>query len=156
MNILFIHQNFPGQFKSLVPALLDKGHDISVLTTSNLTNYSIKNIKVYNYKIKRVSTKGIHPWLIDFETKIIRGEACASAAKELKSNGYYPDVVVAHHGWGESMFLKEIWPKAKLGIYCEFYYASEGQDVGFDPEFPVSEHTLSESRLKLKNLIIFL
>ena len=45
MNILFIHQNFPGQFKSLVPALLDKGHDISVLTTSNLTNYSIKNMK---------------------------------------------------------------------------------------------------------------
>ena len=152
MNILFIHQNFPGQFKSLVPALLDKGHDISVLTTSNLTNYSIKNIKVYNYKIKRVSTKGIHPWLIDFETKIIRGEACALAAKELKSNGYCPDVIVAHHGWGESMFLKEIWPQANLGIYCEFYYASEGQDVGFDPEFPVSKKTLDDSRLKLKNL----
>jgi glycosyltransferase involved in cell wall biosynthesis len=33
------------------------------------------------------------------------------------------------------LFLKEIWPEAKLLVYAEFYYRGEGTDSGFDPEF---------------------
>ena len=62
-----------------------------------------------------------------------------------------PDVIVAHHGWGESLFLKEVWPKAKLGIYCEFFYHPHGADVGFDPEFPATDEG-EVCRLRLKNL----
>lgn len=32
MNILFVHQNFPGQFKFLVPELAQQGHQVSALT----------------------------------------------------------------------------------------------------------------------------
>tara|TARA_B100000780_G_scaffold171646_1_gene120150 strand:- start:1475 stop:1705 length:231 start_codon:yes stop_codon:yes gene_type:complete len=35
-----------------------------------------------------------------------------------------PDVILAHHGWCELMFLKDVWPEAKVAIYCEFYYGS--------------------------------
>jgi glycosyltransferase involved in cell wall biosynthesis len=69
----------------------------------------------------------------------------------MKLQGYMPDVIVAHHGWGESLFLKEVWPEAKLGIYCEFFYHPEGCDVGFDPEFPTLEQG-EVCRLRLKNL----
>jgi len=31
MNILFIHQNFPGQFKHLAPALVKAGHKVTAL-----------------------------------------------------------------------------------------------------------------------------
>jgi hypothetical protein len=44
-------------------------------------------------------------------------------------------VIFGHSGWGETLFLKEIWPKAKLLIYPEFYYNGTGSDTGFDPEF---------------------
>jgi glycosyltransferase involved in cell wall biosynthesis len=73
----------------------------------------------------------------------------------LREAGFVPDVIVAHPGWGESLFLKHVWPEAKLGIYCEFFYRSEGADVGFDPEFPA--HDAGEvCRLQLKNLNNFL
>ncbi|AEG93878.1 a-glycosyltransferase, Glycosyltransferase Family 4-like protein [Ramlibacter tataouinensis TTB310] len=61
-----------------------------------------------------------------------------------------PDVIVAHPGWGESLFLKDVWPAARLGMYCEFYYCTENADVGFDPEFSRAGD-LQASRLRVKN-----
>ena len=47
-----------------------------------------------------------------------------------------PDVIVAHPGWGETLPLRTIFPRARIVLYCEFFYGTEGRDVGFDPEFP--------------------
>lgn len=69
----------------------------------------------------------------------------------MKQAGYAPDVIIAHPAWGESLFLKDVWPKAKLGIYCEFFYHEQGADVGFDPEFEQHDDA-SACRLRLKNL----
>ena len=151
MKILFIHQNFPGQFKFLAPALAAKGHEVAALTPKNNNASECGDVKIHVYTPNRGSARDIHPWVTDFETKIIRGEACFRAALALKENGYTPEIIIAHHGWGESLFLKEIWPKAKIGIYCEFFYQSSGADVGFDPEFP-SRDPGEACRLKLKNL----
>jgi glycosyltransferase involved in cell wall biosynthesis len=86
------------------------------------------------------------------ETKLIRGEACLAAARRLQAQGFEPNVIVAHPGWGESLFLKTLWPRARLGIYCEFFYAAEGADVGFDPEFAPKDALADQCRLALKNL----
>lgn len=69
------------------------------------------------------------------EVKTLRGEAAWQAAVKLRAQGFVPDAIVAHPGWGESLFLNLVWPKARLGIYCEFFYRQQGADVGFDPEF---------------------
>ena len=69
----------------------------------------------------------------------------------MKEGGFEPDVIVAHHGWGESLFLKDVWPKAKLGLYCEFFYHPQDADVGFDAEFPTTDEG-AVCRLRLKNL----
>lgn len=155
MKILFIHQNFPGQFKFLAPALAEAGHDVVAMTMQKVEAANWQGVRLVPYGVSRGSTAGIHPWLADFETKTIRGEACFRAALNLRDTGFVPDVIVAHPGWGESLFLKHVWPKAKLGIYCEFFYRDEGADVGFDPEFPA--HDAGEvCRLQLKNLNNFL
>lgn len=152
MNILFIHQNFPGQFKFLAPALALRGHRVVAMVQNNQASASPwQGVTVLPYPVKRGSTPNLHPWLIDFETKTIRGEACFRAALQMKAQGFVPDVIVAHHGWGESLFLKEVWPEARLGIYCEFFYHPRGADVGFDPEFP-SQDVGEACRLRLKNL----
>jgi len=104
------------------------------------------------YAGARGSTPGIHPWLIDLETKTIRGEACFRAALALKAQGFAPDVVVAHPGWGESLFIKQVWPQARLGIYCEFYYKDAGADVNFDPEFPSADPDGDACRLRMRNV----
>ena len=153
MKILFIHQNFPGQFKFLAPALVKQGHEVFAMTMT-AKSPAVKDwqgVKMLPYKASRGSTPNVHPWVADFETKVIRGEACFRAALKLKESGFIPDVVVAHHGWGESMFLKEVWPTTKVGLYCEFFYKVQGADTGFDPEFPDTDPG-DICRLKLKNL----
>ena len=151
MNILFIHQNFPGQFKHLAPALVSKGHSVRALMISDNSLPEWEGVKIKAYRTERGTTPHIHPWVADFETKTIRGEACFKAAMQLKEEGYTPDKIIAHHGWGESLFIKEVWPSAKLGIYCEFFYLAKGADVGFDPEF-LSDDIAEPCRIGHKNL----
>ncbi|HAB47444.1 MAG TPA: glycosyl transferase [Lautropia sp.] len=151
MNVLFIHQNFPGQFKFLAPALAALGHRVVAMTMQKMERQRWQGVELLPYQAARGSTQGIHPWVGDFETKTIRGEACFRAALKFRESGFMPDAIIAHHGWGESLFLNEVWPKARLGIYCEFYYQTEGGDVGFDPEFP-SRDPGDVCRLRLKNL----
>lgn len=137
MNILFIHQNFPGQFKFLAPALVQRGHHVTAMSMRQYTTDVWQGVHLVNYAANRGSTVGVHPWVADLETKVVRGEACFRAALKMKAQGYVPDVIVAHPSWGESMFLKQVWPQASVGIYAEFFYHAQGADVGFDPEFPV-------------------
>tara|TARA_Y100001968_G_scaffold47895_1_gene38161 strand:+ start:14097 stop:15326 length:1230 start_codon:yes stop_codon:yes gene_type:complete len=151
MKILFIHQNFPGQFKFLAPALIKKGHSVSALCLDENKKQFSREINVIYYQIDKGSTKNIHPYVSDFEAKVIRGEACYLKAIEIKKNGFSPDVIISHHGWGESMFLHHVWPKAKIGLYCEFFYKVSGADVGFDLEF--EPEILSDyNRIQLKNV----
>ena len=152
MNILFVHQNFPGQFKHLAPELARRGHRVLAMTMRRVDPGLWQGVRIVPYGAARGSTPGIHPWVQDFETKAIRGEACFRAALELQREGFEPDVVVAHPGWGESLFLKQVWPRARLGIYCEFFYHAEGADTGFDPEFPARDPAGDACRLRFKNL----
>ncbi|MES3009907.1 MAG: glycosyltransferase [Pseudomonadota bacterium] len=151
MRVLFIHQNFPGQFKHLAPALARLGHEVRALRLNPGPAVVVDGVTVMSYQTTRGSTPQIHPWVVDFETKTIRAEAVHKWACRAKGQGYTPDVVVAHPGWGESLFLKDVWPDIRLGIYGEFFYQSVGADVGFDPEFP-PQNEGDACRLRLKNL----
>jgi len=150
MNILFIHQNFPGQFKHLAPALVSLGHDVTALVLTKTDVRQWNGVKLIHYSLDRGNAKEAHPWTVDFESKVIRGEACLRAALALKKQGYTPEVIAAHPGWGESLFLKEVWPEAKLKLYCEFFYHARGADVGFDPEYSSSDPA-DAGRVTLKN-----
>lgn len=150
MNILFIHQNFPGQFKHLAPELVKAGHTVTALTLAKTTAARWNGVNLVSYELNRGNAKGAHPWTVDFESKVIRGEACLLAALNLKGQGYIPEIILAHPGWGESLFLKEVWPEARLKLYCEYFYQSRGGDVGFDPEFSSSDPT-DAARVALKN-----
>ena len=155
MNILFIHQNFPGQWKNLAPELARRGHNVTALFPRRDVPDSWKGIDLKLYDIERSNARDIHPWILDFESKVVRAEACCRKAEDLAKKGYQPDIIISHPGWGESLFLKHIWPKARLGIYCEFYYHPAGVDVGFDQEFMKGD--LSElCRVQLKNANILL
>ena len=151
MNILFIHQNFPAQFKFLAPELLKRGHDVRAMILSKDEVEKFKGVYIYSYYPSKGSSKEVHPWASDFETKIIRAEAFFKAALKLKNTGYIPDIIIAHHGWGESLFVKQVWPNVRLGIYCEFFYHVNGADTNFDPEFPLDELG-DRCRLILKNI----
>ena len=152
MNLLFVHQNFPGQFKHLAPALARVGHQVKAMA---IDGAGLSEIETMRYRPTRGSSKGIHPFAQEFETKMIRGEACAQAAAQLKHAGFNPDVIAANPGWGESLFLKDVWPGAKVLLLLEFFYAARGLDFDFDPEF--ARHALpADARLRAKNAHLLL
>lgn len=152
MNILFVHQNFPGQFKHLAPALARAGHQVAAL---GIDGTGLPGIPMYRYRPARGSTRDIHPWVMDFETKVIRGEACAAAAMQLKAQGFKPDVIVVNPGWGEQLFLKDVWPGARMLALIEFFYAAHGLDCDFDPEFS-KPGFVSDARVRVKNANLLL
>jgi len=101
------------------------------------------------------SSKNIHPLATEFETKVIRGQACANKLLDLKKNGFYPDLIIGHPGWGELLFAREVYPKAKQIHFIEFYYRFVGADMSFDPEF--SNDSLAErERIYIKNTHLIL
>jgi glycosyltransferase involved in cell wall biosynthesis len=151
MRILFIHQNFPGQFKHLAPVLVQQGHEVVAISNRADSPPTWSGVRIVTYRNEQQTAKNIHPWLADFEPKVIRAEAVFRVALQLRQSGFTPDVIVAHPGWGDSMFIKQVWPDAKLGLYCEFHYLQSGTDVGFDPEFPV-DLANAGCRIALKNL----
>lgn len=134
MKVLLVHQNFPGQFLHLAPELKRRGHDVLALT--DLLNKRESDTRTLRY---RHDPPPVDPQACrlgrNYTTQSDRGVTVARACLRLRrETGYVPDVIFGHSGWGETLFLKEVWPEAKLIVYAEFYYRGQGADVGFDPE----------------------
>jgi glycosyltransferase involved in cell wall biosynthesis len=150
MTILFVHQNFPGQFKHIMNALAHQSH--IALCIENPVEALPQAWQVYRYGISQGNQPGLIPWLQDLETKTIRGEACAKAANHLRKNGLTPSLIVGHPGWGELTFLRDIWKDVPIITYQEIYYQPEGFDYDFDPELQAPLDWQSRARLKLKTV----
>lgn len=94
-------------------------------------------LRVLGYQLPPDVRSQAHPYLRDFEGHVRRGQMVVRLLLQLRdAKGFQPDVVVAHPGWGEALFLRDVFPQARHVQYCEFYYHGQGSDVGFDPEFP--------------------
>lgn len=153
MRILFIHQNFPGQFRHLAPALAAQGHDVLALTI-NRPAAALPGVKVLMYQPQAFQAQAGTPEdaaLLELRNKMARGEAVARVLEGLKQQGYSPDVIYAHSGWGEAFYVKDVFPDARLLVYAEYFYQSAGGDSNFDPEFSRPSEGAAR-RLQTKNL----
>ena len=131
-RILFVHNTFPGRFNFLLPSLKERGHSCAAIASGGRDT---PGIPLLRWKTTRGSTKGIFEVATRAEADFIRGRAAAECALRLRKDGFIPDLVIGHPGWGETTYIKEIFPNAKQILQGEFYYRSSGGDVGFDPEF---------------------
>ncbi|MDK8871533.1 glycosyltransferase [Paracoccus sp. SSJ] len=132
MKILFVHQNFPAQFLHLAPALAARGHHVVGLTDEK--NPRPSPVRVVRYKTP--PELNLSPMLGRAYSEMAeRGWLAARGCRALRDrHDYTPDLIFGHSGWGETLFLREIWPDAKLLVYAELMYRTRGHDVGFDPE----------------------
>lgn len=137
-TILFIHQNFPGQFLHLSRSLAQNNR---VLFITRKTPNRIGGVQLLVYDLSRKPTPNIHSYLARSEEGILHGQAVARVLLELQKKGVRPDVIVGHSGWGETQFVKDVFPDVPLLSYFEFYYHATGADVGFDPHYPSSPET---------------
>ena len=148
-KFLFIHQNFPGQFVHIATELARLGHEVVAL---GIKGHDVAGVKFLRYQPQAPGRVSGVEAAIDFETKIVRGIACAQVMEQLKSSGFTPDVVVAHPGWGEALFCKDVWPAVRLLMFAEFFYGTEGTDYNFDAEF-TADTLAARIRLRIKNSV---
>lgn len=149
MNILFVHQNFPGQYLHLARHLAAQpGHRVVAL--SQRRDGDLPGVQTIRYRPQREITAGVHHYLKPTEAGVLNAQAVARAALELKRSGFTPDVMLGHNGWGEIWYLKDVFPTTPLIGYFEFFYHLHGADVGFDPaEKPRFD---TGPRIRTKNL----
>lgn len=132
-DVLFVHNNFPAQLGFVAKKLAAEGHRVVAIASE--TGRAVDGVRLVTWSSKRGTTEGILPAAIRAEADLIRGGAAAQAALALKAEGFEPALIIGHPGWGETTYLREIFPAAKQVLYAEYYYRSQGGDVGFDPEF---------------------
>ncbi|MBL8352195.1 MAG: glycosyltransferase family 4 protein [Burkholderiaceae bacterium] len=141
MKILLVHQNFPGQYKHLVTALAG-APGVQVVAMGDHQNVAMRpappGIERVTYSPTREPAPAVHPYLRHVEKAVLRGQATARKALELRRRGFVPDLICVHAAWGEALYLRDIFPRSPILAYFEFYYRARGADMGFDPEFPIS------------------
>jgi glycosyltransferase involved in cell wall biosynthesis len=151
MRVLFVHQNFPGQYRHLAAAMAArKGCRVVGLGQDNTS--SIPGITQVRYEPPAPGKTTPHAYLVRTENYIRRGQAVARGAIQLRERGFRPDLICAHPGWGEGLFLRDVFPDAKMIFYWEYFFHAKGGDIGFDP--PGLEVSLDEAaRIRVQNTV---
>ncbi len=134
MIYLFIHQNFPAQYRHLARHFAEqRGNSVYFVTQPN--NNQMAGVKKLVYTPEMGDRAAIHPFTYELDAGIRTGLAAAEQCSLLEQQGIRPDIIIGHNGWGETLFVKDIFPDVPLLAYFEFFYHFRGVDMGFDPEY---------------------
>jgi glycosyltransferase involved in cell wall biosynthesis len=134
MNILFVHNNFPAQYRHIARALV-RDPNVRLAAVGTTMSQGMNGVDLRKYSLIDADVSTTHPFARRFDLECRRAEQVLYALSSLSSSGFVPDLIMAHPGWGEALPLRTIFPKARILLYCEFYYAVKDRDVGFDAEF---------------------
>jgi glycosyltransferase involved in cell wall biosynthesis len=160
VRLLFVHQNFPGQYRHIAPWFATRGgHEVvAVGEKQNVLSQrpNFPGVKLMGYELPKLEPEKVTPFNQSVVRAIHRGRTVAKGCIALARSGFRPDVVFTHLGWGEALFLKDIFPDAKVLLYCEFFYRARGGDVGFDKEFPSSPESILRLRVMNAPLLMSL
>ncbi len=150
MKYLLVHQNFPGQFLHLVRHLVQSGeHEVVFLTEPNPN--AIAGVRKVPYRKPPPVSPDTHWAVREFDAALRRADIVGQTAANLKQLGFIPDIIIGHHGWGEMLNLPDVWPGVPMLGYMEFFYHTDGIDVGFDAEFPIP--VADFPRVRAKNAV---
>ncbi len=150
MKFLFVHQNYPGQFLHITRHLVTANrHELVFITEPNPNE--IAGVRKVPYTRPNLDSPDTHIAARELDNGVKRAETVFKTAFGLRHLGYTPDIIIGHHGWGEMLNLRDLWPDSAMLGYFEFYYQFDRADVGFDPEFPADP--LDFPRIRAKNAI---
>ncbi len=136
-SVLFVHNNFPGQFRHIAAHLAqDPRFGVTAFTSGSAR--PIPGVRLLRYQLptELPESVSVHPFARRFEGECARAEQVMYLGTSLRAEGVEPDIIFVHPGWGEALPLRVLFPSARICTFCEFYYHPVGADVGFDREFP--------------------
>lgn len=148
MKFLFVHQNMPGQYRELVSWLAQGGeHQIVFLTQRR--DLQLDGVVTRIYQPIHKPSPDAFALSKHWEEASAVGFSVADSARKLEQeDGFVPDIIIGHTGWGELTFLKDIWPNVPIIGFFEYYYRLTGGIVGFDPEEPINDQAAFFARVR--------
>jgi glycosyltransferase involved in cell wall biosynthesis len=149
VNILFIHPNMPGQYKHLARAFgAEGGHRIFFVTKH--ASAEIAGVTRITYAMPKLEgPPPTHRYLATTTRAVMQGQQVWRVCDQLqRREKFTPDIIVGHPGWGDMLFLKDLFPHAKILSFFEFYYRATGADVGFEELVTADDH----ARIRMKNM----
>ncbi|MEG3166462.1 glycosyltransferase family 4 protein [Sphingomonas sp. PB2P19] len=155
MDILFIHQNMPAQFKNLAPAIGASGRH-RVIFVTRVKGPDLPGVRRVGYEGPRPAGSATHHYVRLYEAGVRYGQQVVRQLQTLKREGFDPAIVIGHPGWGEMLFVKDVFPRAVVLSYSEFYYRGSGADIGFDPDHPADLETVCRARARNAHLLLSL
>lgn len=153
MRVLFLHNNFPAQYRHIATALAADPANQVVFVTKN-TDVNLAGIQKVVFAPSREAHPSTHHYVRSLESAVLEGQAVYRVTQQLKDSGFVPDVICGHVGWGNSLFIKDVFPDVPFLCYMEWFYHARGTDADFDPEFPLDEDDVL--RIRIKNASVLL
>ncbi len=137
-KILFIHPNYPGQFKHIIPALRSTGeYQIAYISRKRSTpNSEGLLIEQYEFK-KKPRGAGVHRYLHLTHEAVRESREVCICANNLSAKGFVPDIIVGHTSWGGLLFMRDMFPDSRIIGYCELYASAEYDHLTADGQ-PIS------------------
>lgn len=129
MRILFVHNTFPAQFGDFAIWLAAQGWDVTYATAT--PDASAPGVRVMPFRPHRDPSPKTHPYAQPLDRAVLYAQGFARAALAARQEGFSPDVVVTHAGWGPGMFARDIFPNARCVAYTEWWYKWPPVDLAF-------------------------
>ena len=119
MRILVLHNNFPAQFKHLLPLLVQKGHNV-IFISKESHGSKIKGLRHFVVKSSKSASAKKNATISGVSKKIDISELFRAAFVQLKDSGFYPDLIIFHSGWAWAstceLFSRQVsWPHLPNG-----------------------------------------
>lgn len=140
MKLLFVHQNMPGQYRELIQWLAAQGGHEILFLTQRLKPPKIPGVRTVVYKTHHKAADDAYGLSKTWETAAGNGFGAVTALRKIINQGFTPDIVIGHVGWGEMSFFREVLPETPMIGFFEYFYSVRGGPVGFDPDEVVSDH----------------
>ncbi len=153
MRVLFLHNNFPAQYRHVATSLAaEQGHQLVFGTQAK--NGEIPGVTKAFYKPAREVRAETHHYVRNLESAVLNGQSVYRMCMDLKRQGFVPDLVCGHSGWGPTLYVKDAFPDTRVLSYFEWFYHAHGSDADYLPESEISSD--DECRIRTRNAAILL
>ncbi|MEA5504192.1 glycosyltransferase family 4 protein [Halotia wernerae UHCC 0503] len=153
MRVLFLHSNFPAQYRHVALALAQDPNNQVVFGTKN-QDVNLPGVYKVIFEPSRNPHPTTHHYVRPLEHAVLHGQAAFKLAEQLKTKGFIPDVICGHSGWGSTLFVKDVFPETPLICYFEWFYHALGSDADFDPTDPLNVDDIARIRTKNAPILI--
>lgn len=153
MRVLFAHNNFPAQFRHLAEHLgRAPGHQVLFATKNPRKEWTIPGVTKAVFTPDAMDCGTPYPLAGTTEDALRHGVGMLRLCKHLKDHGFVPDLILGHSGWGQTLFLKDVFPDTPFLGYFEWYYSGDSAETRFDGR-ERNESRLAHLRLRNTSIL---